>query len=218
VSQADEAETLSAAEEARLLTALEAALRPGELDPAVNERLIELALEDPLAPPSEAELIESARLRDALEGHAAHADLATLGALRAAYQSGAHEAPDLESALERALPAAARPRRTNVVYAVFGAGSAVLAAAAALVLVLGGSGSKEAPVAASAPLASGAAQSVVVAEADEPGDLARPRSTASLFTPGEPFRTADTTARIDLIASTRGRDLRGNRYAAWGVR
>ncbi len=217
MSQADEAETLSAADEAAMLTALEAALRPGELDPTVNERLIELALEDPLAPPSEAELVESARLRDALAGHGAHDDLAALGALRTAYQAGDRDAPDLESALERALPAAPS-RRSNVIYAVFGAGSAMLAAAAALVLVLGGTSSKEAPVAASAPLASGAAQSVAMAEADNPGDFARPRSTASLFTTGEPFRTADTTARMDRIASARSRDLRDNRYAAWGVR
>src|SRR5258706_1088384 len=67
VSQADEDETLPPEEEAALLAALEAALRPRELDSELNERLIERSLEDPLAPPSAEELVESARLRDALE-------------------------------------------------------------------------------------------------------------------------------------------------------
>jgi hypothetical protein len=46
--------------------------------------------------------------------------------------------------------------------------------------------------------------------------LAKPRSTVSLFS--ERFETEDTTARMDAIASARGRELRDNRYAAWGVR
>jgi hypothetical protein len=205
VSQADEVAPLSEAEEAAILLALEAALRPAELDPALNERLIAQALEDPLAPPTEEELAESARLRDALEGQSpAHEDAATLAALRVAYQAGTPREPDLERVLERALTT--RPRRPNVIYAVFGAGSAVLAAAAALVLVMGGSRS-EAPVAAS-----------VSAESASNAGFAKPRSTAPLFGQSEAFRTADTTARMDLIAGARARDLRDNRYAAWGVR
>lgn len=82
-------------------------------------------------------------------------------------------------------------------YAIFGAGSAVVAAAAVVMLFLG-TASRSTPTAAMA------------------GDFAKPRSTAPLF--DERFETAETTARMDAIASARSRDLRDNRYAAWGVR
>lgn len=205
MSQADEEEPLLPPEEAAAwLTALEAALRPSELDPAVGERLLELALEDPLAPPSEAELVESARLRDALEQGAPDADAALLRALGAPFAAPAAPAPELAS-VERALQAAleaptetARPeRRGNVVYVAFGAGSAVLAAAAAALLFVGTlRGGAPAPTRAAA--------------------YAESRSTAPLFS--DRFETGDTTARMDVIASARSRDLRDNRYAAWGVR
>jgi len=204
VSQADEDQPLPAAEEAVLLDALEAALRPGKLDAQVNERLIEMALEDPLAPPSAEELAESQRLRQALEGDAAHEDAALLAALRRAVEPEAED--DAQAAVEKALSAdePGRPRveaptsrgRSNVVYAAFGAASAALAAAAVLVLFLGTARESAAPPAAA--------------------DYAKPRTTAPLFS--ERFETRDTTARVDLIASARARDLRGNRYAAWGVR
>jgi hypothetical protein len=203
VSQADEEESLLPPEEAAAwLTALEAALRPGELDPEVHERLLEMALEDPLAEPSEEELIESARLRDALEQGTPDADANLLRALGASFAAAPPEASEkaaVERALEAALPAeAARPaRRSNVVYAVFGAGSAVLAAAAAVALFIGTSRSSE-PAAAQASA------------------YVEPHSTAPLF--AERFETGGTTARVDLIASVRSRDLRDNRYAAWGVR
>lgn len=208
MSQADEEESLLPPEEAAAwLTALEAAWRPSELDPAVGERLLEMALEDPLAPPSEEELIESARLRDALEQGTPDADAALLRALGAPFAAPATPTPEL-SAVERALQAALAPqleqtqpaepaRRSNVVYAVFGAGSALLAAAAAAVLFVGTMrSSAPAPVQAAA--------------------YAEPRSTAPLFS--DRFETGDTTARMDVIASARSRDLRDNRYAAWGVR
>jgi hypothetical protein len=82
---------------------------------------------------------------------------------------------------------------------VFGASSAILAAAAAALLFLPAL-SRSTPPAPSA----------------EAGAWVKPHSTAPLFS--DRFETGDTTARIDLIASTRGRDLRDNRYAAWGVR
>ena len=44
--------------------------------------------------------------------------------------------------------------------------------------------------------------------------LALSRSTATLFS--EHFETADTTQRVDRIASARERDLRHNRFATWG--
>jgi hypothetical protein len=203
VSQADEDQPLPAAEEAALLGALEAALRPGKLDTQVNERLIEMALEDPLAPPSAEELAESQRLRQALESDAGHEDAALLAALRRAVVPEA--GGDAQAAVEKALGAEAARRgveaprsrgRGNVVYAAFGAASAALAAAAVLVLFLGTARESAAPPAAA--------------------DYAKPRTTSALFS--ERFETRDTTARVDLIASARARDLRGNRYAAWGVR
>lgn len=203
MSQADDHEhehepLLSPAETERWLVALAAAAHPAELDASVNERLIELALEDPLAPPSEEELIESARLRDALEHGGEHEDAATLAALRAAFDADA-EPPELERALEVALP---RRPRSNVIFAVFGAASAALAAAAVFALLVSTQARDQAPAVAAAPGAE--------------AELSRPRSTASLFS--ERFETEGTTARMDLIARTRGRELRDNRYAAWGVR
>src|SRR4051794_35273873 len=86
VSQADEEESpLPRDEEAALLAAVAAAWRPDELDPAVHERLLEMALEDPFAEPSAEEQIESARLRDALEQGLAHADAELLHALGAPF-------------------------------------------------------------------------------------------------------------------------------------
>jgi hypothetical protein len=84
-----------------------------------------------------------------------------------------------------------------VVFAVFGAVGAALAAAATLLLFVG-TASQSVP---EPSLATG---------------LARPRSTAPLFS--ERFDTEGTTARMDAIASARGRDLRDNRFASWGVR
>jgi hypothetical protein len=205
VSQADDEDLrlLSERDEAELLQALEAALRPGELEPDVHERLLELALEDPLAPASEEELIESARLRDALDDGRTNADARLLRALGAPFVSDAAPTSD-DEALERALGSALAPAKTpvaaarrNLVYAIFGAGSAVLAAAAAVAMFA--DTSREA-----APPA---------AQADA---YVAPHSTAPLF--AERFETGDTTARMDLIASARSRDLRNNRYASWGVR
>lgn len=210
MSQADEEESLLPPDkEAELLLALEAALRPSELDPRVHERLLELALDDPLAPASEEELIESARLRDALDRDTPDADAHLLRALAAPFaqdseRAALHQRDDREAhaAVERALggalpsaTAAPAPRR-NVVYAVFGGASALLAAAAAAVLFVGSRSAE--PVAA------------------EVSAYVVPHSTASLF--AERFETGDTTARMDLIASARSRDLRDNRYASWGVR
>lgn len=201
MGQADEQEPLPLPQEqeAELLEALEAALRPAELDPAVQERLIEMALEDPLAPPNQEELVESARLRDALDQGRPHEDQALLTALRSAA-----EPRDDQAAVENAMRGVLRDEdrgakgasgRGNVIYAVFGGASALLAAAAVLTLFIG-TAAKEAP----APSA----------------DYAKPRSTAPLFS--ERFDTQNTTARMDLIASERSRDLRDNRYASWGVR
>jgi hypothetical protein len=200
VSQADEdISPLPPEEESAWLGALEAALRPGELARSVNERLIAMALEDPLAPASPDELIESERLRSALDEGTAHEDQALLAGLRATLDSAEADA-SVERALDKALPDASaasgrNKRGGSVIYAVFGAGGVLAAAAAAVLLV-------------------------AQARAPEPAVMvdayATPRSTEALFS--EPFETGATTARVDLIASARSRDLRDNRYAAWGVR
>ena len=201
MSQADEEEALLPPEqEAAVLAVLAAAWRPAELDPRVNERLIATAVEDPFAEPTPEELVESARLREALEHGTPSADASLLRALAA----GAGRESD-DTASERALqavlgapPPHQAPRaRPNVVYVLFGAGSALLAAAAAVTLFIGSRHS---------------APAVTVA----PSGYVVPHSTASLFS--DRFETRETTARIDLIASARSRDLRDNRYAAWGVR
>jgi hypothetical protein len=219
VSQADELARLGLAteaelplaadEEARVFAALEAALRPSELSAEVNERLLELALEDPLAPPTDEELVESARLRDALAQGSPHEDADVLRALRASFAPQVNEDETAnEQALASALGSAragkqargTAPRsRGKLIFAAFGAASAVLAAAAAALLFVTASRSEAPPSAASEPTAA----------------LVRPHSTAPLF----PDRfDNDTTARMDLIASVRSRDLRDNRYTSWGVR
>ena len=199
MSQADQEEPLLTPEQhAELLNALEAAWRPAELDSATNERLIEMALEDPLAPATDEELAESARLRDALGQGAPHEAVATLAVLRAAFEPLSESLVNqaVHEAL-RSVPAPGPKRQGNVVFAVFGAVSAALAAAAVLLLFVG-TASQSAP---EPSLAAG---------------LAKPRSTAPLFS--ERFDTEGTTARMDAIASARSRDLRDNRFASWGVR
>lgn len=184
-------------EEAALLAALEAALGRGELSPADNERLLALALEDPLAPPTSQELAAAAQLRDALARAAPHGDLATLRALSAAFEPGEQVVAQsaVEAAVRAALPAP-RPRG-NVVYALFGAASVAVAAAAGVLLLIGAERSELAP-------------------STRESTLLRTRSSAALFS--ERFEVGATTARIDVIARERGRDLRDNRFAAWGVR
>lgn len=46
--------------------------------------------------------------------------------------------------------------------------------------------------------------------------LVKARSTTPLF--DEPFKTGESSARIDRIAMARASDYRANRFAAWGVR
>ena len=177
--------------EAELAEALRAAFHPAPLDPERQRELVALALDDPFAPPTEDELRESERLRRALdEGDDSHPDAALARAVRAA-----------------ALPSALRPElatkgrsRGNVIYASFGA-IALAAAAGFALFVLRPQAKQAAPVAAQL--------------APRPG-LAQSRTTTALFE--APFEPGETTARIDRIAASRGRDLRENLYAKWGVR
>lgn len=188
-------ELLAPEVEEELASALRSAWSPAPLDAALNEALIAQALEDPLAEPTEEELVESERLRQALEGQGSHpnADLARALALAAAPAPLPH--PTADAIAQRAL--AAKAEKSNLVYVVFGSAAAALALAASILLFVSGGHSP---------------QSVARAARD----LAQSRSTAPLF--HEKFDAADTTARIDRIALARARDLRSNRYALWGVR
>lgn len=205
MSHADEQEPmLTPEEEAELLGSLRAALRPSELDPGTNERLIELCLDDAAAAPSAEELAESARLRDALSSGSPHEDADVLRALRAPFMDRVEQAA-LDRALAAAMSDATQPnvqlevkRRGKVVIALFGGASALLAAAAVVALLL-------------APAAQRSAS-----ESREPAGLLKTRSTVDLFE--QPFETGATTARIDAIAVARSRDLRDNRYTSWRVR
>ncbi|HEY4105702.1 MAG TPA: hypothetical protein VGM44_17505 [Polyangiaceae bacterium] len=176
--------------EHELAQALRAAWAPGELAPARLEQLIEAALEDPFAPASPEELAESERFRKALAGEGEHRDLPLARALKSA-----HDAPPLSEHAERRIARQSRKARTGKVYFVSFGVSALLAAAAAFALW--------------APAGDRSAA--------EPAlhDLAQSRSTAPLFS--EAF-AGSTSTRIDRIADARTRDLRDNRYAAWGLR
>lgn len=156
--------------------------------------------DDPDALPTEEELAAAARLQEALDGDGdAEGDAAFAEALRAAHAPEDLPAERHELILQTALTAA-RPRRSNVIRVVFGGGALALAAAAAAVLVLGPMQRKNDATPASATAA-----------------MVPCRSTQDLFE--EPFpREGQASSRVDRIASARSRDLRANRFAAWGVR
>ena len=185
---------LDPAEEERLASALRHAFAPSPIDPERHERLLRIALEDPFAPASADELVESERLRQAFEGAGEHADLALARALSAAHSPE----PAPSASLARVSEALEQPAQGKVLYLRFGAVATALAAAAA-VLLLFGSPTSRAPAPDLQALT-----------------LAQSRSTAPLFqmaaVPGAP------SLRIDRIASVRARELRENRYALWGVR
>ena len=180
--------------EQELTDALRAAWAPGTLSPEVNEVLIAAALEDPFAPPSEAELVASERLRDALATGHPHPDADLARALAAASHPASLD-QDRGEALAQSAVVQARRRQDTVRYVAFGtAAAAVLALAASVAVVFVSQG-----------LAPPAARPALVPA----------RSTASLFE--ERFVMGRASARIDRIARARSRDLRQNRYATWGL-
>lgn len=185
--------------EEALMQALGAAWQPRELDPTVNEALIAAALEDPLAPPTEEELVASERLRRALEGDGHDADAELARALRHAGSPKPLDQVTAERMLQKSLGQPARAKRGNVVYVTFGAVSAIAALAAAFLLFL------------RPALDQNRAGELAK-------DLARSRSTAALFKSPDDFEATVTTTRVDRITSSREKDLRQNRYALWGVR
>ena len=196
---------LNAGEEQRLCALLLHAFAPREIDLARHEQLILAALEDPFAEPSPEELVQSERLRRALEGDGEHADLDLARALANAHAPskvapsvGTPAALAARSASDAGPASAPHPKASAKVFSLrFGAIAAGLAAAAALLFSLQ-SRPNRAPVADLPTLA-----------------LAQSRSTAALF---EAASAGPPSARIDRIVSVRERDLRDNRYALWGVR
>ena len=195
---------LDAAEELRLGELLRNAFRPGEIDPQRHERLLSAALEDPFAEPSPEELVESERLRQALDGRGDHEDLRLARALSAAFS------PSIDRPLadtlrdtrrgESALPAkTASTSRGQVIYYRFAAVTTALAVAAAVLLRL----TSQAPESATR-----VPDLTTLA-------LAQSRSTAAFFRADSAGAPSE---RIDRIASVRSRELRDNRYALWGVR
>jgi hypothetical protein len=184
---------LDEAEERALGEALRAAWAPAALEPARNRELIERALVDPLAPPTDEEIRESERLRQALETNdESHEDVRLLRALSAA-DAPARLSTDGSERARGALAHASRAPKTNVFFVSFGA--AALAAAAAFALFAG---------------------KFELSSPPRAERLAPSRSTADLF--DREFEPGGTTERIDRIASARAHDLRNNRYARWGAR
>lgn len=205
---------LSPEAEIEFATALRAAWRPAELSPQLNETLVDLALEDPLAEADEEEQAESERLREALDLGVSHplADLAR--SVHAAADPGRIDAARnqelLEAALQNAKPQRGADKRGagqsgsggKVIRVAFGAVTAVLAAAAGMLLWVQTEGG--------APKSDDGNPQIAAQE------LAVSRSTASLF--HEKFDTKHTSERVDRIAAVRAKELRRNRYASWGAR
>lgn len=193
-AEPEELPPLEPAVEAELVEALRSAWDPPPLDPARHRRILEAALEDPFAAPSEDEVRESARLRRALEGEdASHPDVELARALRSAVKP--HDPrPGAATVPKRAPGTAAR-----VVTVTFGAVALAAAASFALSISL----RQSEPVAVSKSAAS------------KPVGPIQSRTTGELFS--ERFKTGGTTERIDRIALAREQDLRNNLYAKWGV-
>jgi len=125
----DDALPLDPSEEAELLEALRAVVRPEALSEARHDRLLEFALEEPLAEPDEAELAEAEALRQALEHRGEVPEAALARALRHAVEP----ASELESrsAAQRALAVLPRSR-----FALAAVTATTVSLAAGLVLLL----------------------------------------------------------------------------------
>jgi hypothetical protein len=150
---------------------------------------------DDFPPPSEEEIRESQRLREALEDPSKPSeDADLLRAVKSAAAPKALEPKELEAGVEHALSGfSTRARRGVVIRVAFG-GAALVAAAAVVVLVVSRGPVPRAPVA----------------------ELAHARSTQALFKQGFDMHGGES-ARIDRIVVARAADLRENRFARWGV-
>jgi hypothetical protein len=149
-------------------------------------------------PPTEEELAAAEALREALEGRAPPDPDAELArALRLAVAPKPLDAVTHRRLLDRFAPRTSPLRSILVPFAG-------LAAAAAVALFVSNSQHR---VPAVAPVALEA----------KPVTLQRSRPTSGLFDAQFPA-TGETSKRVDTIAVSRERDLRGNRFAKWGVR
>jgi hypothetical protein len=170
---------------AAVLEALRSAWAPAPLDPARNEALIALALEDPLAPASAEEIAESERLRRALEGDGDHPYAELARALAAAGRPGELE----HAAGERLVGEVQRPEPPASVRVAetcsMSRSSGHDAGARLDALPDHADATRRAPERCAAPIP--------------------PASTASMFQ--EKFETEATTERVDRIAPTRAREL-----------
>jgi hypothetical protein len=171
-----------------LMAALRAAWQPREIDPARHAEILAGALEDPLAPPTTAELVDSVRLRDALEGTGEHPGAELAGALRSGWD------PERLRRGEMVTRVLASSNRGRLIRVTFGSAAAALALAAGVALVVG--------IRSRAP---NVAMPSMVAS----------RTTASLFS--SKFSVGSTSGRLDAIALARSRDLRQNRFSGWGI-
>lgn len=151
-------------------------------------------LPDELAP-TEEELREAERLREALEGRGSHGLAELSNSLRSAWEPKNLDASQHEQLVRAAIDKSRRSSRGRVIYVSFGA--AALAAAAAFAVLVG--------------------RGVLEPDNDQAAELVRSRSTQDLF--GEPFpRQGGTSARMDRISEARSRDYRANLFARMGVR
>lgn len=191
---------LDAEQERALESLLRSAFAPTAIHSARHERLLQAALVDPFADASDEERAESERLRRALSGNGDHPSSSLARAL-----SAAHGAQDASLPSVPSVPAAPVDSRLGklLFYRVATVGASLaLAAAVTLWLVRPPDEQPSTEPMANAP--------------DLPAlAYAQSRSTASLFAGDEP---GPASTRIDRIASARARDLRDNRFAAWGVR
>jgi hypothetical protein len=186
------------AQDRALADLLSLAYHPAQLSAQAQERLLSLAFEEPLAPATDVEQADARRLRRALDGASTSHDADLAVSLACA--AGKVDC-DLEGVMERAASLAGlpSPRRTNVIYVAFGAAALAAAAAAALVLSMA---PVDPPALAAAPHT-------------EPA-LVSSRSTTPLFQ--ESFAVGKASERVDLIVAARSRELRANRFTAWGIR
>jgi hypothetical protein len=169
--------------------------------PDTDANRLGAVVDDPDAPPSEEELAESARLREALEDASKPhpgAELARAASL--AYEPRPIDPAEHRAIVERALVKEHARSRGQVIRVTFGVVTAVVALAAGVVAVVRFTGTGPS-----------------LPRGTPPPALAVARSTQPLFT--EPFApVGGESARIDRIAMARAGDLRQNRFTKWGVR
>jgi hypothetical protein len=189
-------------EDVLLARALGSAMHPKELDDDEHRALLDRALSavadvDPDAPATPEEIAESERLAEELEDPGSkHPDVLLARSLRNAVAPRPIEAATHRKILDRAL-GEVRARRTQTLWI-----ATAFAAAAAIALWLLPIGKPSDDDGGIGP--------------DVTAGLVRVHAVDDLF--AEPFPQGQlTSARIDRIASARGRDLRSNHFAKWGV-